>query len=45
MVDLLFRLSGDARRRRATLAGADELEVESVLMPVLGATAADRRRS
>jgi hypothetical protein len=37
MVDLLFRLNADAVVP-ADLADADELEVESVLMPVLGAT-------
>ncbi len=37
MVDLLFRLNG-APVVREDLAGADELEVESVVMPVLDAT-------
>jgi hypothetical protein len=37
MVDLLFRLNGDPVVAE-DLADADELEVESVLMPVLGAT-------
>jgi len=37
MVDLLFRLSSEPVTR-ADLADADELEVESVAMPVLGAT-------
>ncbi len=37
MVDLLFRASGEPVRRDY-LADCDEMEVESVLMPVLGAT-------
>jgi len=37
MVDLLFRLNGDPVQP-ADLADADEIEVESVVMPVLGAT-------
>jgi len=37
MVDILFRLNGEPVAR-ADLTDADQIEVESVLMPVLGAT-------